>query len=69
MNRMTARIEQWMVLPTHTGYCLKGNVYDHPKLGTGMDVLTTELKTIDFINNKASTNNTDYALGKRFGEA
>jgi hypothetical protein len=60
-------INQIMLGEKMGGYYLQGNIYNHPnpRILQGEKASTSELKSIDFENNKAVTLNTTYILGLR----
>lgn len=66
------RIENWSIklrtVNNKTYHRLEGNIYNHPSyphILNGKPGYTSKLMMIDFMNNKAQTENNLYTLGER----
>lgn len=65
--KKTARLKSWMIayVDHNDTYVLVGNVYDHETEPDGATVMTSVIRSIDFISNIAETKNRFYKLEDR----
>lgn len=59
-NKPKARLENWFMGPNDLLY---GNVYGHPSIPDGKEVITSRVVTLDKKSGIAMTKNTCYQLG------